>query len=299
MLRLVIVIVSFALVVGLHAAERLFTIDRAGFLLDTNMISLATFSNATLSVEELDGRFCLPCRFSFDPGIGNDGCREIFFSSVLSMENRDGNCRHEDAARMTVDGNRSPLPKTLQVGSLTLEVKDNNPFDVVVVASQGVTGDGSRDLVLYRRKQERYLRYLCASEVGGDYWWIRLLGKRVEYRIRPVECEGDEYVIEEDVRSRHFCKMSMTYVRRDDDFRLKKIVLMGDGSYQGGVLKADPATLEVLRDFATSSATHIENPIGGIVEKGCGILRSQRKVEYAVYERNASERFRIAIEICE
>ena len=49
-----------------------------------------------------------------------------------------------------------------------------------------------------------------------------MLGKCVEYRILPVNCAGEEYVVENsDIRSKYFSKMILTYVRCGDDFHSK------------------------------------------------------------------------------
>ena len=299
MFKLATAVVSAALAMSLHSAERLFVIDKAGFLVDTNRFSYATFSGATLLVDEQDGKLCLPCRFTLVPEIGKDKCREIIFLSVSTLENGKGIRQLEELSRRTSANNHSPLPRKLQLDSLGFDV-DEDPFNAVIVARQGGGGVDSRDLVLYQKVPEAYFRYLCSSETGGDYWWFKMLGKRIEYRIWPVRCAGDEYVVaESDIRSRYFDEMTLTYARCGNDFHLKKIVLQGDYSYKGGVLMSDPASLEMRGDFARSSSFYIESHINGIVETGCGILKSQRNVKYTMYGKKANERFKVVIEIGE
>lgn len=82
MAKIVVAVVSAAVSLNLLASERLFAIDKAGFLGNSNRWALATFSKATLAVCEQEGKFKLPCRFSFVPGIGKDRCREIILSSI-------------------------------------------------------------------------------------------------------------------------------------------------------------------------------------------------------------------------
>ena len=64
-------------------------------------------------------------------------------------------------------------------------------------------------------------------------------------------------------------------------------------------MKRDPATAEIRGDFSESRSRLCENYGNGIVETGFGVLRSQKKVKYTVYEKTANERFKIVIEICE
>lgn len=299
MSKLVVAVASVVLAMSLKAAERLFAIDKAGFLVDTNRGAFATFAKATLEVDELDGKLCLPCRFAFVPGIGQDKCREIHFSRASIVLNKKAIRQPENASGKIVASSHSPLPKMLQVDSLEFDVIEDS-LDVVIVAKQGGGGVDSQDLVLYQMAPEKYFRYLCSSEAGGDYWRTKMLGKCVEYRILPVNCAGDEYVVENsDIRSKYFSKMTLTYARCGDDFRLKKIVLSGDHSYMGGVLKSDPAVLEMSSDFVESRSVFVENPESGIVEMGCGVLKSQRKVKYTVYGQNAFEQFKVVIEIYE
>ena len=198
-----------------------------------------------------------------------------------------------------VSDSRAPLPKTLLVDSLVFDMEES-PGDVVVVAGQGGGVVGSQDLVLYQMLPEKYFRYLCSNEAGGDYWRTRMLGKRIEYRIWPVCCEGDEYIVEySDIKSRYFSKMTLIYARCGDSFRLRNVIIAGDYSYKGAPLKSDPATAEIRGDFFESRSRLCENYVNGIVETGCGVLRSQKKVKYTVYEKTANERFKIVIEICE
>lgn len=297
MFKLGVIVVSVTFVLSLQAAEMLFAIDKSGFLVDSNRFALATFSKATLTVGEMNGEFKLPCRFSFVPGIGKDRCNEIIFSSTSIEASKRGSNQPEyenlDASE------HSPMPKLLQIKSLVFDVNEH-PFDVDMVVKQGVGGVDSRDMVLYQRVPENYFRYLCSSEAGGNYWWTRMLGKRVEYRIWPICCPGDEFVVEDNnISSKHFGKMTLVYARCGADFRLKNIVLSGDYAYKGGMLKVDPATLEMRSDFAESKAAFCENHESGIIERGSGVLRSQIKVKYTVYEQNVSEHFKVVIEICE
>ena len=78
-IKIAIAVVSSALVMNLCAVEKQFAIEKAGFLGDSNRWTLAKFSKATLTVGEHDGKFKLPCRFSFVPQLGKDGCAEINF----------------------------------------------------------------------------------------------------------------------------------------------------------------------------------------------------------------------------
>lgn len=299
MRKIVVAVASVLLAIGLHAAERLFAIDRAGFLTDTNRVAFATFSRATLAVDEQGEKYRLPCRFSFAPGIGQDKCREIRFSSVSIMKGKKVVRQQKAVSEKKVSDSRAPLPKTLLVDSLVFDMEES-PVDVVVVAGQGGGVVGSQDLVLYQMLPEKYFRYLCSNEAGGDYWRTRMLGKRIEYRIWPTCCAGDEYVVEDsDVRSKYFSKMALTYARCGEDFRLKKIVLLGDYLYNGSALKSDPASLEMRSDFAGARSFFVENPQNGIVETGYGVLKSQRKVKYTVYAQNVKEHFKVVIEICE
>ena len=299
MSKLVVAVASVVLAMSLNAAGRQFAIDSAGFLVDTNRGAFATFAKAALEVDELDGKLCLPCRFAFVPGIGQDKCREINFSSASILLNKKAVRQPENAAGKIDAASHSPLPKMLQVDSLEFDVIEDS-LDIVIVAKQGGGDVDSRNLVLYQVAPEKYFRYLCSSEAGGNYWRTKMLGKCVEYRIVPVNCAGDEYVVENsDIRSKYFSKMTLTYARRGDDFRLKKIVLSGDYSYMGGVLKSDPASLEMRSNFAESHSIFVGNPESGIVETGRGVLKSQGKVQYTVYDRNAFERFKVVIEICE
>lgn len=299
MRKIVVAVASVLLAIGLHAAERLFAIDRAGFLTDTNRVAFATFSRATLAVDEQGEKYRLPCRFSFAPGIGQDKCREIRFSSVSIMKGKKVVRQQKAVSEKKVSDSRAPLPKTLLVDSLVFDMEES-PGDVVVVAGQGGGVVGSQDLVLYQMLPEKYFRYLCSNEAGGDYWRTRMLGKRVEYRIWPVCCEGDEYIVEySDIKSRYFSKMTLIYARCGDSFRLRNVIIAGDYSYKGAPLKSDPATAEIRRDFFESRSRLCENYGNGIVETGCGVLRSQKKVKYTVYEKTANERFKIVIEICE
>ena len=64
-------------------------------------------------------------------------------------------------------------------------------------------------------------------------------------------------------------------------------------------MKSDPSALEVRGSFEKSESIKVENQADGIVEMGCGILRSQRKVKYTVYDQKANERFKVVIEVCE
>lgn len=299
MRKIVVAVASVLLAIGLHAAERLFAIDRAGFLTDTNRVAFATFSRATLAVDEQGEKYRLPCRFSFAPGIGQDKCREIRFSSVSIMKGKKVVRQQKAVSEKKVSDSRAPLPKTLLVDSLVFDMEES-PGDVVVVAGQGGGVVGSQDLVLYQMLPEKYFRYLCSNEAGGDYWRTRMLGKRVEYRIWPVCCEGDEYIVEySDIKSRYFSKMTLIYARCGDSFRLRNVIIAGDYSYKGAPLKSDPATAEIRGDFFESRSRLCENYGNGIVETGCGVLRSQKKVKYTVYEKTANERFKIVIEICE
>ena len=295
----VAVVASVLLAIGLHAAERLFAIDRAGFLTDTNRVAFATFSRATLAVDEQGEKYRLPCRFSFAPGIGQDKCREIRFSSVSIMKGKKVVRQQKAVSEKKVSDSRAPLPKTLLVDSLVFDMEES-PGDVVVVAGQGGGVVGSQDLVLYQMLPEKYFRYLCSNEAGGDYWRTRMLGKRIEYRIWPVCCEGDEYIVEySDIKSMYFSKMTLIYARYGDSFRLRNVIITGDYSYKGAPLKSDPATAEIRGDFFESRSQLCENYGNRIVETGCGVLRSQKKVKYTVYEKTANERFKIVIEICE
>lgn len=299
MRKIVVAVASVLLAIGLHAAERLFAIDRAGFLTDTNRVAFATFSRATLAVDEQGEKYRLPCRFSFAPGIGQDKCREIRFSSVSIMKGKKVVRQQKAVSEKKVSDSRAPLPKTLLVDSLVFDM-DESPVDVVVVAGQGGGVIGSQDLVLYQMLPEKYFRYLCSNEAGGDYWRTRMLGKRIEYRIWPVCCEGDEYIVEySDIKSMYFSKMTLIYVRYGHSFRLRNVIITGDYSYKGTPLKRDPATDEIRGDFFESRSRLCENYGNGIVETGCGVLRSQKKVKYTVYEKTANERFKIVIEICE
>ena len=299
MRKIVVAVASVLLAIGLHAAERLFAIDRAGFLTDTNRVAFATFSRATLAVDEQGEKYRLPCRFSFAPGIGQDKCREIRFSSVSIMKGKKVVRQQKAVSEKKVSDSRAPLPKTLLVDSLVFDMEES-PGDVVVVAGQGGGVVGSQDLVLYQMLPEKYFRYLCSNEAGGDYWRTRMLGKRIEYRIWPVCCEGDEYIVEySDIKSRYFSKMTLIYARCGDSFRLRNVIIAGDYSYKGAPLKSDPATAEIRGDFFESRSRLCENYGNGIVETGCGVLRSQKKVKYTVYEKTANERFKIVIEICE
>ena len=299
MRKIVVAVASVLLAIGLHAAERLFAIDRAGFLTDTNRVAFATFSRATLAVDEQGEKYRLPCRFSFAPGIGQDKCREIRFSSVSIMKGKKVVRQQKAVSEKKVSDSRAPLPKTLLVDSLVFDMEES-PGDVVVVAGQGGGVVGSQDLVLYQMLPEKYFRYLCSNEAGGDYWRTRMLGKRVEYRIWPVCCEGDEYIVEySDIKSMYFRKMTLIYARCGDSFRLRNVIIAGDYSYKGAPLKSDPATAEIRGDFFESRSRLCENYGNGIVETGCGVLRSQKKVKYTVYEKTANERFKIVIDICE
>lgn len=249
MRKIVVAVASVLLAIGLHAAERLFAIDRAGFLTDTNRVAFATFSRATLAVDEQGEKYRLPCRFSFAPGIGQDKCREIRFSSVSIMKGKKVVRQQKAVSEKKVSDSRAPLPKTLLVDSLVFDMEES-PGDVVVVAGQGGGVVGSQDLVLYQMLPEKYFRYLCSNEAGGDYWRTRMLGKRVEYRIWPVCCEGDEYIVEySDIKSRYFSKMTLIYARCGDSFRLRNVIIAGDYSYKGAPLKSDPATAEIRGDF--------------------------------------------------
>ena len=299
-MRKIIMAVALALLaMSLHAVERLYAMDKAGFLIGTNRYALATYSRATLTVDEQDGKFRLPCRFSFVPGIGGDKSNEIHFSSVSILKDKKAARKQETAAEKIAVGSHLPLPKTLQIDSLVFDVEES-PVDFNVIARQVGCDAGSRDPVLYRMLPEKYFRYLCSSVAGGDYWRTRILGKNIDYRIWPVCCEGDEYVVENcDLRSRYFSKMTLTYAKCGEDFRLKKIVVSGDYSYKGSALKSDPASSELFSDFAKASLTLVEKPTSGIVETGFGVLKSQRKARIDVYDQNAKERFKVVIEICE
>ena len=298
MFRLMIAVFSAAMAMSLHAAEKSFELDKAGFLVFSDRVTLATFSNATLSVDELDGKLRLPCRITFVPGIGGGKCHEISFASASAESNKEEERRLGCASGTVAAGKILPMPKRLQIGSLGLEVEDA-PLDAVIVARQcGVCAD-SRDLVLYKIESEKYFRYLCSNESGVDYWWVRMAGKRIEHWIRPVGYVGDEYVVDDDIKSKYFSSLALTYVRCGDDFRLKKIILSGDHSYQGGPLKSDPASLEVRGCFEKSKSTIVESQADGIVETGYGILKSQQKVKYTVHDQKSNERFKVVIEICE
>ena len=297
MRKIAVVVASVSLAMGLHAVERLFTIDKDGFLAGTNRYALATFSKATLAVDEQDEKFHLPCRFSFVPGIGHDWCREIIFSSVSIMKDKKAVRQQEAASEKMVSESHAPMPKTLRVDSLLLDL-DEYPVDADVIARQGGGDAGSQDLVLYQMVPEKYFRYLCSNETGGDYWWTHILGKRIEYRIWPVCCTGDEFVVEyNDIKSKYFSKMTLIYSMCREDFRLRKVIVAGDYSYKGAPLKVDPASYEMRRCFAESSTRYFESHENGIVEKGCGILRSQKKAKYTVYDQNDREQFKVVIEI--
>ena len=191
------------------------------------------------------------------------------------------------------------MPKQLQIDSLLLDVSEY-PLDVDIIAKQGGGSGDSPDMVLYQKVPEKYFRYLCSSETGTDYWWALMLGKRVEYRIWPVCSEGDEYVVEYgDIKSKYFSKMTLAYARCDDGFRLRNVIITGDYSYKGAPLKTDPASDEIRRAFSESRSQLFENHEDGIVETGCGVLESQKKVKYAVYDQTADELFKVVIEICE
>ena len=298
MFRLMIVVIAAVMAMSLHAVEKFFEMDRAGFLVCSNRFSLATFSRATLSVEELNGKLRLPCRITFVPGVGGGKCQEISFASTSTELNKKEERQLECASGKVATGKISPMPKLLQIGSLELEVEDAL-VDAIIVAKQCGVGAESRDRVLYKMAPENYFRYLCSNESGIDYWWVRMVGKRIEHWIRPVGCVGDEYVVDNDIKSKYFSRLLLAYVRCGDDFRLKKIILLGDHLYQGGPLKSDPASLEVRGSFEKSESTIIENQADGIVEIGCGILRSQSKVKYTVYDQKANGRFKVVIEVCE
>ena len=299
-IKIAIAVVSSALVMNLCAVEKQFAIEKAGFLGDSNRWTLAKFSKATLTVGEHDGKFKLPCRFSFVPQLGKDGCAEINFSSTLVESSRKNGGHPKRVMEKATACNAFPFPKLLQIDTLVFDVSEY-PLDVDIIAKQGGGSGGSLDMVLYQKVPEKYYRYLCSNETGSDYWWVLMLGKRVEYRIWPVCCEGDEYIVEySDIKSMYFSKMTLIYARYGHSFRLRNVIITGDYSYKGAPLKRDPATDEIRRDFFESRSHLCEENYGnGIVETGCGVLRSQKKVKYTVYEKTANERFKIVIEICE
>jgi len=298
-IKIAIAVVSSALVMNLCAVEKQFAIEKAGFLGDSNRWTLAKFSKATLTVGEHDGKFKLPCRFSFVPQLGKDGCAEINFSSTLVESSRKNGGHPKRVMEKATACNAFPFPKLLQIDTLVFDVSEY-PLDVDIIAKQGGGSGGSLDMVLYQKVPEKYYRFLCSNETGSDYWWVLMLGKRVEYRIWPVCCEGDEYIVEySDIKSRYFSKMTLIYARYGHSFRLRNVIIAGDYSYKGAPLKRDPATDEIRRDFFESRSHLCENYVNGIVETGCGVLRSQKKVKYTVYEKTANERFKIVIEICE
>ena len=298
MVKLVIATFSVAMVMSLYAVEKLFEMDKSGFLVSSNRFTLTTFSKATLSVDELDGKLRLPCRISLIPRIGGCKCREISFSSTSIELNKKEEGRLGCASQNVSADTISPMPRMLQIDSLGLEVEDT-PFDVVIVARQCGVDTDSRDYVLYKMAPEKYFRYLCSNEADIDYWWVRMAGKRIEYRIRPIGCVGDECIVDDDIKNKYFSRLALAYVRCGDDFRLKKIILSGDYIYQGGPLKSDPASFDVRGCFEKSESTIVENQEGGIVETGFGILKSQRKMKYTVYAQNANERFKVVFEVCE
>ena len=299
MIKIAVAVVSAALAMNLCAVDRLFAIDKAGFLGNSNRWTLANFAKATLAVGEHDGKFKLPCRFSFVPGFGKDRCTEINFSSTLTESSRKKGEQLKSAMEKVAAYNSSPLPKHLQIDALVLDVSEY-PLDVDIIAKQGDGNGDSPDMVLYQKVPEKYYRYLCSSETGSDYWWALMLGKRVEYRIWPVCCEGDEYIVEySDIKSMYFSKMTLTYARCGDGFRLRNVIITGDYSYKGAPLKKDPASGEIGRDFYESRSHLCENHEDGIVETGCGVLRSQKRVKYTVHEKTADEQFKVVIEICE
>ena len=295
----VLVVVASVLAMSVHATEKLFSIDKAGFLGNSNRWALANFSKATLAVGEQEGKFKLPCRFSFVPRIGKDRCDEIILSSIatelIKKKNEQPGCVMEKFVTSSI----SPMPKQLQIDSLVLDVRDY-PLDVDIITKQGVGRGDSSDMILYQKVPEKYYRYLCSCETDSDYWWALMLGKRVEYRIWPVCCEGDEYIVEySDIKSRYFSKMTLTYERCGGDFRLRRVISTGDYSYKGAPLKTDPASDEIRRVFVESRSRLCENHENGIVEMGCGVLLSQKKVKYTVYDKTADELFKVVIEVQE
>lgn len=298
MIKILVAVVLTAFAMILRAEERLFAIDKAGFLCNSNRFALATFSKATLTVVELEGELKLPCRFSFVPGIGKDRCTEINFSSTLVESSRKRGEQPGFIKGKVVASDIPAIPKKLHIAPLVLDVSEY-PSDVDIVATQGGVG-GTRDMVLYQKVPEKYYRHLCSSETDREYWSTLMLGKRIEYRIWPVCCTGEEFVVEyNDIKSKYFSKMTLTYSRCGEDFRLTKVIITGDYSYKGVPLKADPASCEICRCFAKSSTRYLENHENGIVETGCGVLNSQQKVKYTVYDQTADERFKVVIEVWE
>jgi len=299
---LIIVTVLSGLIVlapPLFASERTLQIGKSGYLINTNRFALAVFSKCTMAFREVEGVPELPCRFVFQ---SNSGCGQIDFSSVRVESKM---CAVFDTYEietndLTISANAlSSKVKRMRIGLLNLEIEDY-PHNVEIAVKESSSGIGIlSDCLLYKKSTERYFRYFRSSDSDADFWNIRWKGECIEYRIFPIDKSLDEFCVENTIqRSEYFSKMCLKYKKGGDDSRLSKIILWGNCAYRGMPLYSDPASLEMRELFAHSRSFVIDNGVdNGIVETGCGVLKSGKSMQYNIYRQDGDEGIRVEIEV--
>jgi hypothetical protein len=297
--NLAAIFVSEILSLSLNANVMTIQIDKSGFLINSNRCALATFSDCTLRAIDSDGKIQLPCCFSYRPCIGGDRSRQIVFSSVNTESVLSSEKKLECLSGMGDADKQHPMPKCLKIGILNLEMEDD-PRDIILTVreKENYGNCNGCDLLLYRRLPEVYFRYFRSSDNDRDYWMVNVLGTRIDYRIHPVDVFRDDFLVEyTDIKSRFFSKIQLRYVKVNDDFCLKRIILSGDHMYQADPLKSDPAASEVKSMFVKSNSCKIKGDARGVVENGYGILKSKRKLTYNVFRQDDKEKFKVEIDI--
>ena len=283
----------------LFAGERVFRVGKAGYLTNTNRFAFAEFSECTISFREVEGVPELPCRFVFQ---SKSGCEQIDFSSVR-IESKI--CDSRDDYEMTTNDMAiianalPPLVKRMRIGFLNLEIEDY-PYNVdIVIREEDPVIDVIQDCLLYKKSTEKYFRYFRSSDSDAAFWNVRWKGKCIEYRILPINKSVAEICLEDTItRSKYFSKMSLKYKKAGDGFRLSKIILWGNCSYKGRPLYSDPASLEMREMFAKSRSMVIDSDAeSGIVETGCGVLKSGKSMQYNIFRQGGKAGIKVEIGI--
>ncbi|MGN0847270.1 MAG: hypothetical protein ACI4RA_07795 [Kiritimatiellia bacterium] len=292
----------------LSAGEKVYRVDGPGYLVKADRYSIADFSTCRLVVTETDGVGELPCRFVYQPEAGGSRCEQIELSSVLTESGRRHDRDSPDTAPVphdffaSADGS-CPMPEHLQIGILGLELEGSPIHAVLATKDAGLDTRGRPDSLLYRKIPERFFRYTRSSETNACFWNIRLVGKRIDYRICPIDFSGDDLDMEvADVRSPYFTRMALKYRRKGGDFRLRGITLTGNHVYRGGLWeRSDPAALEVRRICVNSNSTISlgEDDACRIVETGRGVLKSRATVQYKMFRQTANEPFKVELAVCD
>ena len=298
---LIVALVNWmVLPLAIFAGEEIFRIDNPGYLVDSNRNALAVFSTFALFVGEADGSHQLPCRAIYRQRFDTNECRRIEFSSVLTENGK----KHESIPleSWTVADDSSPMPKHLQIGILNFEFDEDHFNPVLTVKGADFDECGRSDSILYRGMPDKFFRYLRSCESDACFWYIRLFGKRVDHRIYSADSAGDDFCVEvADIKSQYFTRMILKYNKDDGDFRLSKILLMGNHVYQGGMSQTDPASLEMRRIFVHSESILVDGDGDDyrIVETGRGFLKSRNVLRYKIFAQNASEPFKVELEVCD